>query len=264
MTGRRAAVGLSLLCALVFSAFAAQSASALGTTAFTCKPFVGVAGSKGFSDEHCEKAAEGISVKFVHEAFAGATGVVGTNEKTASETTKSTTAVLHTITVGLEVTIECKKVSSTGTLENKEIENAEKQKEMVAAGSAVTISYSECTVSKPLKAGVEICQVKEPIVAKANSTTVKQENVTFSPSGANFTEITLENKAPEVCTIKGTFPITGNAIGKPAGPATAPGATLVFTGEGSLKFGASAASLTATETIRMSGAGGNPISLTRT
>jgi hypothetical protein len=263
MNGSRALAGLALLCALVFSAFAAPSASASGTTAFTCAPSPGTkpVGELKFSDEHCEKSAVPPNVKFVHEAIAPntPTAVVGTNEKTATETTKSTPIVIHTITGGLEVTITCEIASSTGTIENKE--NA--AKEMVVVGTG-EVTYTKCKVSKPLKAGVEICQIKEPIVAKATATTIKQENVTLSPSGANFTEITLEDKAPEKCTLKGTYPITGTVIGKPAGPATAPGATLVFSGEGSLKFGASAASLTAVTTGRMSGVGGNPISGTRT
>jgi hypothetical protein len=52
MTGRRAIIGLSLICALAFAAFGAANASALGTTQFTCKPGTGA----GFSEAHCTSA----------------------------------------------------------------------------------------------------------------------------------------------------------------------------------------------------------------
>src|SRR5689334_16146452 len=51
---RRSAVGLSLICALVFCALSAQSASAAegkNTTAFEC---VKGGGAKDFSDAHCD------------------------------------------------------------------------------------------------------------------------------------------------------------------------------------------------------------------
>jgi hypothetical protein len=57
MSGRKAIVGLSLLCALVFCAFGAATASAAGgSTAFTC---VKGAASADFEDEHCDKGKVG-------------------------------------------------------------------------------------------------------------------------------------------------------------------------------------------------------------
>jgi hypothetical protein len=59
MYGRRAVVGLSLLCALVFCAFAAPSAQALkGTTITTCKQ---VGSGATFQDEHCTKQTMGAA-----------------------------------------------------------------------------------------------------------------------------------------------------------------------------------------------------------
>lgn len=63
MNGRRAIVGPLLLFIIAFAAFAAPSAMATGTTAYTCKKVeVGAA----FLDEHCTKDAEG-GKGFIHE-----------------------------------------------------------------------------------------------------------------------------------------------------------------------------------------------------
>lgn len=71
MTGQKAAVGLSLLCALALSATTAPNAMAFRTTtAYTCKPVEKPTEStKGFEDEHCTKAATGTSVTFAHEVI---------------------------------------------------------------------------------------------------------------------------------------------------------------------------------------------------
>ena len=55
MTGRRAVVGLCMLCALAFSAIAAQAASAESTTAYKCKvPAEGDEAIGGaFTAPHC-------------------------------------------------------------------------------------------------------------------------------------------------------------------------------------------------------------------
>ena len=59
MIGRRAVVGLALLCALAFSAIAASSALAVEeTTAYTCVETPG-----DFSDAHCKSGPPG---KFSH------------------------------------------------------------------------------------------------------------------------------------------------------------------------------------------------------
>jgi hypothetical protein len=69
MIGRRAVVGLSLLSALLFCAFAAQSASAAlktstNTTGFTCVK--GVTEKGDFKDEHCDETNVGKGA-FKHE-----------------------------------------------------------------------------------------------------------------------------------------------------------------------------------------------------
>jgi len=86
-------IGACVVCALVLSAVVAQSASAVGTTGFTCKEKKEPGGA-GFSDAHC-KSEVATGAKFEHVAIPEGTQTEGrvTNEKTASETTASTVAI---------------------------------------------------------------------------------------------------------------------------------------------------------------------------
>jgi len=254
MTGRKAAVGLALLCALAFSAIAAGNASA-GQTAFTC---VKESGTKGFKDEHCKEPTEVASeVKFVHKEIAPktATGFVSTNDTTGTTDNAVLTATLG----GVAIEIVCTKVESTGTLTNEEVGGV-----MRNIGKEITILYSGCTVPKPKV--TPACEVRDSVAKEAGkihvtglkSTTTEKEGklaVEFSPaSGENYVTLEILN-----CAVKGTYPITGTAVG------TASGATLLFEpGDSNLKLGEVAAKLTQVATVRMSGTGGNPISLTKT
>jgi len=254
MIGRRAVVGLSLICALVLCAFAAPGASAAGTTAFTC-----VEKKEGdFSDAHCDDKVEPGKGTFGHvEIKAGEkTEFEGTNAKTSGKTNDAAPAMLTGVSGGVAVTIECKKVASTGTIENKE------GPPMSVAGTKIVAEYSECTVQKPAK-----CKVKEPIktneLTSATEINATEMFVKFTPpAGKPFVEITLEGAE---CAIKGTFPVEGSAAGTGASN-SGEGATLVFTEPmtaTTLKFGGQAATFSATETIKMKG-GGNPIDATTT
>jgi hypothetical protein len=253
MIGRKATVGLALLCALLFSALAVQGASAAGTTAYTCvKVPVGE-----FGDPHCDNGPSG---EYEHELIPveKTTEVTSHNQKTKNETKESTTAVLHAIKAGAQVTITCKKVHGTGSLTNTE------EAKVMHAGGTVTVTYSECEVSNPKK-----CTVKQPIVAEAKSKTWekgKEMGVEFSPkeAGKPFVNITLEGAE---CGPKGTFEVLGSVIGTPGGTSEGKGATLYFnaskeeeelflkqkpiTGMQKLTFGGTPALLTSTETVEM-------------
>jgi hypothetical protein len=255
MTGRKALVGLSLLCALVFSAFAASSASALGTTAVTCAP---VLTGAEFEDEHCNTGKIG-GKGFIHEEIAPntVTKITVTNEKTAAETTTHTPAVLHGVLSTIPVTITCTKVHGTGTLTNNP------GPPMTATGT-VEVEYSECkTVIEGIKTS---CKVKEPIKASANTTTVVEgtemyQKATGSGAGEQFVALSFENNGAEVCpkgiTSLNPYKVTGAAIGTPKG------ATIHFEEKEphtTLKLGGNPAEITGTLTLRMEG--GNPIAFT--
>jgi hypothetical protein len=122
MTGRRAIVGLCLLWALAFSAFAAQSASAAtkGTTAFTCKETSEGTGEK-FSKAHCKQADTSPSGKFRHvDVKEGTqTEVEVTNANTNAETNGSTVVRFHSTLAGVKFELQATGATGTGTVENR-------------------------------------------------------------------------------------------------------------------------------------------------
>lgn len=267
MIGRRATVGLSLFCALLFCAFAAQSASAASatnTTAFTCVEIA--AGTGAFTDAHCDSKGKG---NFEHQELTAKIGettqVIVTNEKTASSTTASEPAVLKGEPFKVKTEITCTVVSGSGTLGN-----TEPSAKVHKVSGKITTNFSKCTVAKPAK-----CTVKEPIVVAAETEGVEglgagknEMGVEFKPEGGKktFTTITLEGAE---CPLKGLpFNIEGTAIAT-GGTATQTekhsGATAVFTKamtEKTLKAAEKFAWFSAKTTVRMEGAGGNPITLT--
>jgi hypothetical protein len=263
MIGRRTLVGLSLLSALLFCAFAAQGASAAvakNTTAVTCVE----GGAKDFSDAHCDKAVTPGTGKFGHVAIENgkATTISVTNAKTANNTTEAAPTVLKGTVFGVKNEITCKTVSGEGTLTNEGTGTEHKVK------GTVTANFTSCTVNKPAGFG---CKVKEPITVKSNTEGVEgngpEKNtmgLEFKPSsGEVFNEVVIEG-----CFLAGTFKTTGTAIGTGTGSPSAKfsGATNVFTNEmtkETLKLAGNPAEVSSTTTVTMSG-GGSPIALTTT
>jgi hypothetical protein len=269
MTRDRAVIGLTLLSALVFCAFAAPNAVALkGTTAFTCAP--GNKGLNGFEDEHCTKsfgpnpAWEHVEIKPNIPTLL-TTGNTQTSGELAFPKLKSTLG-------GVEFELEAGGFTSTPnktSAENKE--NGVKQMEAVFPYMG---QYIGVVVNKPKN-----CTVKNGEVAllEGSGKTVvkeiesKQEMyVEFVPNEKGvFSEFTFEGAE---CALKGTTAkVTGSAQanntteeGKVDGP------TLRFTTtqtEKTLKVGAVAAKFEGTFTARMLptiGQRENPIVLTTT
>jgi hypothetical protein len=98
MNRRRAVIGLSLLCAFLFSAVMAPNAFGVEeTVAFTCVKKAEV-GGVGFSKEHC-RGADAVPKGAVYEHKeiepGASTLVEATNKQTTDDTTGSTMAVLH-------------------------------------------------------------------------------------------------------------------------------------------------------------------------
>ncbi len=270
MIRRRAMAGLALLCALLLSAFAAQSASAIvvihatNTTSVTC---LAGGGNLDFSDAHCDNKVTAGTGSFGHQAISAGTktAVDITNNKTKNNTTEAEPAVLTTSHLGVNIEITCETVGSEGS----SVENVEKEGKHTFF-TFVIIKFSKCKVVKPLN-----CTVKEPIVTTANGKGVeglkfeaeeKGMGVEFTaPEGKNFAEISFEG---EKCTFKGkTFPVTGSTVAtgtpEPTQATKHSGATsvyriLIFD---TLKFSTSNADFTGKFTTNMSG-GGSPIALT--
>jgi hypothetical protein len=260
MIGRKAAVGLSLLCALLVCAFAAQSAFAtagINTTAVTCTEGATV---KDFSDAHCDNKVE--KGTFGHTAIANGvkTEISVTNAKTKNNTTESTPAIQKGTIFGVKSEITCTVVGGTGTLENTE--PASKQHKVTGT---VNAEFTKCTVNKPALG----CKVKEPIKVTSNVEGVEglgagknEMGLEFKPSaGETFAEITLEG-----CILSGTFKVTGTAIGTgtPAPTEKHSGTTNVFTNamtKETLKLAGNPAEISSTTTVTRK-SDGAPVALT--
>ena len=144
MTGRRAIIGLCMLSALVFSAIAAQSATAVetGTTAFTCVKVTKAVGTAGFSKEHCKPGnAVSSNAEWEHKKFKPntTTKITGSNETTNGEKEVSR---LKAVITGIETELQSTVLEGSGTMVN----NAEGE-EMWAEGEG-TITYKNVTVAK--------------------------------------------------------------------------------------------------------------------
>jgi hypothetical protein len=255
MIGRRAIVGFSLMCAFLFCALAAQSASAANTTAVTCVKESGVG---QFADAHCGTAK--VEGNFAHQVVSVGKTIETelTNEKTRGETKESTSSLLAGELAGIKIEIVCKKVSGTGTLVNEQSEA-----KTHAATGTMLINQTECTVMKPSG-----CTVKEPLTYDAKFAPYEKENEKGKEMGLELTprvgtqmgSFTFEGKE---CALGGkTFGIGGSfgmTLGNnPEGKT----ATLTFyTGIGSLTWGGKPYTLEGTITLQPKG-GGSFISFT--
>jgi hypothetical protein len=253
MIGRRSIVGLSLLCALFFCAFAAQSASAAGTTAFTCAPN---GGAKDFSDAHCDNPVTPGTGSFGHVAITTETLVQLTNDKTAENTTNHTPFALTGELALAPAKITCTHANGEAKLINEEVGGVMQTKGQEGG----FVNFTTCTVHEPLN-----CTVKEPIVAKGSSITKtnlgasgNEMGLEFKPPAGStvFTEITFEGAS---CGLKGkTFKVEGTAIATgrrgSTNAVTSSGATYEFTNamtKSTLKLGGKPAEVSGILTIAM-------------
>jgi hypothetical protein len=284
MIGRRATVGLSLLCALMFCAIAVQSASAqvgtksTNTTAVTC---VKGAGNSDFSDAHCDKKVPNGTGEYGHLAIANGktTQIEVTNEKTKNSTTEATTSVLKGTVFKVTTEITCKVATTAGAPKASWIENVESEGKHTVKGT-VNILFKTCTVVKPAK-----CTIAEPIETVANFVGVEglkpggnEMGVEFSGENAkgNFASLTFGNDAE--CSLKNqNFEVSGTATatsGSGSQTNKNSGATSVYIPNKesapveaeemqTLQIGGKPAYFTGTFTTKMSG-GEDPIALTTT
>jgi hypothetical protein len=269
MIGRKAAVGLSLLCALLVCGFAAQSAFAtagINTTAVTCTEGAAV---KDFSDAHCDNKTAG---KFGHTAIANGvkTEVTITNAKTKNNTTESTPTIQKGTVFGLKSEITCTEVTGTGTLENTE--PVAKQHKLTGS---VNASFTKCTVNKPALG----CKVKEPIAVTSKVEGIEEiQGAKEKEKGEKGTEMGLEFKPAagetfaelvlEGCIAAGNYKVTGTAVGTgtPSPKEKHSGTTNVFTNEmtkETLKLAGKPAEISSTTTVTAK-TGGSPVALTTT
>jgi hypothetical protein len=264
MTGRRAVIGLSLLSALVFCAFAAPNAMALkGTTAFTC---VHVLTGAQFAntDEHCAKPVGGLTEGFKHEEIAPNTKTKTTVSNTETGSKLSFPKFKSTI-AGTEFELEAGGFHSSN---NSFMENKEVEKQMFTTGEGGG-EFINVIVNKPAKCTVKniILNEKDTATTVVNATEMYGEQK--AAAGGNFASFVLEGAE---CALKGvTIEVKGSAkynISKEEGHND--GATWNFTTagtEGTLKVGEQKAKFEGTLTPRMQpevGKEENPVSETTT
>lgn len=274
MFGRRAVLGLSLLCALLLCAFAAQSASAAtanNTTTYTCLD-TGDLKIGDFTDAHCDVTGIPGKEKYKHEKIPLLTVTnVTTTNKNVTNSTKDSEPFVMKSKIGLSsVEITCS--SAEAEPENSEIENVESAELPHWFRGRVRHRFGGCTVNKPAK-----CTVKEPIESNATLEAVEklgaganEMGVELKGSGAEETlaEITFEGAE---CSLKAkTFKVKGSLI-ETSGPTTESpqtnkesGATVVITPKNNMqkvKLGVETAELSV---ILTRTSNGKPISATTT
>lgn len=281
MIGRKAVIGLALLCALVFGAISAQSAFAKGTTGSTCIP---EAGKGSFSDAHCGLLQTNGGFKSLDTEEKKETLFEGSNAATASETKAAAPAVLKATVGGIATEVECTTSSSAGAFKNEKSGVGQMYAEAQTAGKLTVITYTGCAVRTPIGMEEE-CLVHS--VGKAAGTIVTNqllgitavekvgaEEVMYvllisTGAGEKFLELVFEvspgKKCPAALTAN-PLPLTGEA------KLDANGATMISpnpnkNAASSLKLGGNAATLTSSETMRMDKEGGaqqNPLFLRTT
>jgi hypothetical protein len=253
MNGRRAIVGLCMLCALLVSAFAAQSASAVtkvkGTTAFTCKPVTPVDNTVGFSKAHC-RPEDAVSTKATFEHFEippnTTTKITGNNKTTGGE---SEATKLVSTAFGATIELSGKVTEGEGWMTN-----AVEGKEHYTHGEG-TITYKEVSVVKPANC---IVQTDGPLKEKGEAGVIHTEplkattkgqgdRLKFEPKeGTVFARFWIEGAT---CPLKeNTFSVSGTVLGTPNG-ATTNFTEADTTAQNTLKLGANKAGLSGTLTL---------------
>lgn len=216
-----------------------------GSRAFTCVPDPEVV---SFADAHCKEAGVG----YVHKIIANGTEtkLVGTNEKTSSETVASSAARLKAVLAGLETEIQCSGVGATGALTNSASS---------VAGSA-TVEFTGCTVPKPAERGCKVKGGKITTAAlRAGTAGQGVGKIKVQPNtGTELAAITLESCLNNIPP-NTAYAVEGSLVASTSG-ATATVTESEITSQKTLTLGGNAAGLEGALTL--SKEGGSPIALT--
>jgi hypothetical protein len=260
MIGRKSIVGLSLFSALLFCAFAAQSASAAwpnakNLTAYTCT-------NEGehtadFSDPHCDKSVTPGTGEYGHIVIpVGQTTEIETSNILTGEEREA--AVLETTVLLNKVKISCSKVTPD-TATTSWIKNVGSGTEHQVEGTSA-VEFSECVTT----GNGTGCTVNEPITLPTFFHGVENEGkmaLEFTPDPAGGAYLTLKFTGAK-CVVK-EAEVTGSARGTGAS-VSGGGATLEFKGaDEELTFkGGTNTSFTAKFTTKMAGVNGKAITIT--
>jgi hypothetical protein len=241
MTNLKTMIGICAISALAICAFAAQSASAKGQTAYLCSAS---ATPKQFKDAHCKEKTEVVAEqKFGHTAIPlnTPTPITLTNITTGTETS---IARVKSVQSGITLELSATEVHGTGTLENKEEEG-----EMFAHGTG-TITFKGVEVTLPAGKG---CKVPgKTVTTKELTGTTKglTNQLEFRPgpkAEGKFAEFTVEGC--EKAELNHVYTATGSVIGNTAG-ATTTFTHAAVTTQGTFKLFGQKAGLDGTITLK--------------
>jgi hypothetical protein len=224
MKGRRVALTVCTVAALIFGASVAPSAAASGTTVFTCvKTLEG-----SFKGAHCLEGAGGERYEHVKSNPNTETEFTVTNSNTTEETSAARQTIIHETIAGAELELRATTVNGEGTVQNRE-EGAE----MWFEGSG-TIKYTGVTVAKPAGKGCKVFTdtpektkgAEGAIDVSVKATSRGQGDFAkFEPaSGTTFSTFFVECTT-KVAALEGTWEITGSF------KCPASGATIVCSGK---------------------------------
>ncbi|HEX6667316.1 MAG TPA: hypothetical protein VF081_12045 [Solirubrobacterales bacterium] len=226
MNGRRAIVGLCMLCALLVSAFAAQSASAItGTTGFTC---VKGGGEKTLRGTHCLTTGTKPQ-EYGHLAIEQdkTTEAITTNANTESETTTSSIGRLRVTIAGVPLELSATGASGVGWGENRVAANGEHY----GYGEGTT-TFTGVEVTQPAGRGCQVYTHKEAgggsdegevgVIhtrqLKATSQGLGDSGKLEAADGANFANFWITcTKEPKIPAIEGTWSCSGSIKSVPNG-----------------------------------------------
>ncbi len=200
MTGRRAMFGLCMMCALVFSAIAAQAASA-GQTAFTC---VASAAVKDHPTDHCVPSEKGTGANFGHTAITEETHAKLSNEKTNATTNGPTNSILKETIAATNLELVATGVEGLGTLRNEEKGGATGM-QATATSDANGITYTGVTVAAPAEKGCKVFEDKGGVPGTEKVVKTKPVTGRTIVTGAVH-EVVIEPVTP---TVFATFFIEG-------------------------------------------------------
>lgn len=219
MNGYRATVGLCLLCAIVVSAMAAQSATARvgGTTMFTCKK---LGPGHNFTKAHCKGADLSVGKgEYEHVTVAEdtTTEFVTSNEGNGPNTETPVVTRLRSVISGIAFEIQSTKSTGFGTITNMTGEAGEH----TVSGAGVFF-HTGLTVTAPKEKG---CKVKGGEI-KTNPLKIHRSGLEMELEFEPEKVVPIEEFEIEGCSVgalNGVYKLEGSMR------ATVDGATLDFT-----------------------------------
>ncbi len=190
MTLRKPFLGALALCAVCLGIFAVNAS---GTSLYVCEEGKGVG---NYTGSNCETESEG-----------GKFHTVKATSPVTRETTPTSTLTLSSTVMGVNITIECKKLTGTGVGFNEVVEGANQ-----ALGKEISWQLSECSVLKPSGIGCKIAAGTIKTNTLKSTTYMISETVTWQKYTPT-TGTVLASVVVEGCSLGATYKLEGGIVG---------------------------------------------------